>query len=629
MSKKQFTVAVASLISSSLFAQQDTTFNQLDEVVVTATKFPKKASETGKVVTVIDRLSLERSPGKDLAQVLNEQAGLVINGATSNPGKDKSVFLRGAKNDYTVILINGIPVTDPSGVGGAFDLRMIPIDQVERIEILKGAQSTLYGSDAIAGVINIITRKGANTPAQLSGNTSMGSYGMRKLYAGLNGQAEKINYSAGFVHHESKGLSEAKDSTVLKSFDKDGSLQNSLHFNIDGEVLDGLNIRPFFRYSFFKGDYDNGAFSDASNWYRSTLLSTGVIAQQKFKKGFIHAQYAYDEVNRSYNSSFGTSEFLGKNKLAELFVQYSINDKWQFLAGIDHRVQLVTDTNAAPKNPSIKITSPYLSVFVKNLQGLSVEIGGRYNSHSKYGNNFTYSVNPSYLANKKMKFFVNIASAFKAPSINSLYGQYGANPDLKPERSQTYEGGLQTNLFKNLLEVRVVYFSRNTKDVVIYGPAFTYINLDEQDDKGIEIEPTFRINKDLQIKLYYTYINGQITTRSKSSGKDTSYNNLIRKPRHSLGVNIGYQVTPQFYVSTSVYAYSKRDDLFFDLSTFSQQQVRLKSYILCNAYAEYSFVKNRVRIFADLKNITDTKYYEVYGYSTMGFTVNTGIAFKL
>ncbi len=108
----------------------------LREVVVTATKFPKNVSETGKVLTVIDQEQLARSGGKDLSQVLNEQVGLVINGANSNPAKDKSVFLRGAAGKYTLILIDGIPVNDPSGIDGAFDLRLLYIDQIERIEIL-------------------------------------------------------------------------------------------------------------------------------------------------------------------------------------------------------------------------------------------------------------------------------------------------------------------------------------------------------------------------------------------------------------------------------------------------------------------------------------------------------------
>src|SRR5690606_13948655 len=124
------------------------------EVVITATRFPKKVSETGKVVNVISKKDIENSNGKDLAQLLSEQAGVLVNSAYSNPGKDKSIYLRGASTDYIVILVNGVPVSDPSGTGGAFDIRMFPLEQIERIEILKGAQSTLYGSDAIAGVIN-------------------------------------------------------------------------------------------------------------------------------------------------------------------------------------------------------------------------------------------------------------------------------------------------------------------------------------------------------------------------------------------------------------------------------------------------------------------------------------------
>ncbi len=157
--KKIFITTIVLALIQFAKAQTDSAENLLDEVVVTATKSPKKLSETGKVIKVITKEQIERSGSKELAQVLNEQTGVTVNGATSNPGKDKSLFLLGATDKYTLILLDGIPLNEPAGVGGSFDLRLLSLDNIERIEILEGSQSTLYGSNAVAGVVNIISKK--------------------------------------------------------------------------------------------------------------------------------------------------------------------------------------------------------------------------------------------------------------------------------------------------------------------------------------------------------------------------------------------------------------------------------------------------------------------------------------
>src|SRR5215216_6445043 len=187
--RKIFAVA-ALILSSQLHAQttapQEDSSKTLDNVVVTATKYPTKLSNTGKAISVITREQIEKSTGKDLAQVLNEQTGITVSGAFSNPGKDKSIFLRGATSYYTLILLDGIPLNDPSGTGGTFDIRLIPLEQIERIEILKGSQSTLYGSNAIAGVINIISKKPTSPDLAGNGLLSYGSYNTFKGNANVS-----------------------------------------------------------------------------------------------------------------------------------------------------------------------------------------------------------------------------------------------------------------------------------------------------------------------------------------------------------------------------------------------------------------------------------------------------------
>jgi vitamin B12 transporter len=623
MKRKIFMVIAGFIISSTVTAQDTSYATPLDEVVVTATKFPKKQSETGKVLTIITKAQLERSAGKDLSQLLNEQAGLVINGSNSNPGKDKAVYLRGAKSEYTLILLDGIPVVDPSGVGGAFDLRLLSIDQIERIEILKGSQSTLYGSDAIAGVINIITKKQGAKKAGGAATLSYGSYQTFKGNAAVHGNTEKANYHIGYTHFNTKGISEAADKTGNGNFDKDGYKENSLNATVGIKATNKLNITPFLRLADYKGKYDDDAFTDGNGKYTSRFLNTGLNAQYKLAAGTIHLSYGYTNTRRKFDGAFGVFDFKGLFHNAEIFMAHDITRYIKLLGGINVQQAKMLDTSAVKKNPSITLTSPYLSVYLHNPKGFHIELGGRYNNHSKYGNNFTYNINPSWLIAKKVKLFVNYSTGFKAPTLYNLYGKFGSNENLKPEKSNSWEGGVQASVAKNKVDIRIVGFDRKIKDVIASGPQFSLINQDKQHDKGFEIEPSFFINKNITIKAGYAFVDGTITTRT--GAKDTTYFNLIRRPKHSVTVNFSYQITQQLFVSSNLKTFSRRTDLFFDPVTFEASGVNLKSYALWDLYAEYKFLNSKWKLFADAKNITHSNYSEVYGYNTMGFNITAGI----
>jgi vitamin B12 transporter len=221
MSKKIFTL-IAFAATVSAHAQNDTATQTLDNVIVTANKFAQKQSTTGKVITVITKDQIEKSSGKTVAQILNEQAGVTIAGAYNNAGSVQTVFMRGASSGRTLILLDGIPMNDPSMINNEFDLNLFSLSQVEQIEICRGAQSTLYGSDAIAGVINIITvNPNVKKPLNIKTTHSIGSFGTYKGNIQVYGKANKLSYSARYAKLKTDGFSAAFGRANNPFYDKD------------------------------------------------------------------------------------------------------------------------------------------------------------------------------------------------------------------------------------------------------------------------------------------------------------------------------------------------------------------------------------------------------------------------
>jgi vitamin B12 transporter len=613
------------LVPNPINAQSDSlSLSTLQEVTVTATKFAKSQSETGKVLTIIDQDQLKVNAGKDLSQVLNEQVGLFINGANSNPGKDKTVYMRGAKGEYTLILLDGVPLNDPSSIGGgAYDLRLISLNQVERIEILKGNQSTLYGSNAIAGVINIISKKEGLKPITGTGTLSYGSFNTLRGLVNVSGGLSKLSYWVGGSRLSSNGISEAKDTMGNQNFDRDGYTQNAFNGSITLRPVKSLQIQPYFRWSEFDGGYDGGPFADSKNNYTSSLLNVGIHSEYNFQKGTLHVFYGYDKSNRDYeDNDYGVIySYKGKFHHGEFFLNYDVNKKLQLLSGIGFQSWHMRDDAAIKPNPSVTLISPYASLFVRNVKGFSTEVGGRYNYHTEYGNNFTFSVNPSWMIRKSVKIFLSVSSGFKAPSLQQLYGQFGANPELKPEKSLSGEGGVQF-FMKSNLDFRVVGFQRKIEAVIFYAFPEGYINQDKQVDHGVDVEGNWAINSQCKAKAFYSYVNGSIV-----SNGDSGPNNLYRIPRHTLGTTMSYQILKGWLISVNFKIVGKRIDVFYNSQTFTNDQVSLKAYQLLDFYTEVSVGK--FKLFMDSKNLLNQNYFEVYGYSVLPLNVQGGMSLTL
>jgi vitamin B12 transporter len=324
-----------------------------------------------------------------------------------------------------LILLDGVPLNDPSGTGGNYDIRLIPLEQIERIEILKGSQSTLYGSNAIAGVINIISKKPESTQTTGSGLLSYGNYNSFKGNANLSRKTKVFEYNLNYGFFDTKGISEAKDTTGKANFDKDGFTRQSFQANLGFNITSNIKFSPYYRFSEFKGQYDAGAFIDGKQKYVASLVNTGFISTFRYTKGVVTANYGYDFSNFSYNGYL----LGGKFNHAEAYINHNFSDQLQLLAGSSYQ------SSRLPKPDTTNtIFSPYASLMYHQ-SGFNMEVGGRYNKHNRYGDNFTYSINPSYLFKERIKVFVDLSTGFRAPGINELFGSFGANPNLKPEKA--------------------------------------------------------------------------------------------------------------------------------------------------------------------------------------------------
>ncbi|MBE7179355.1 MAG: TonB-dependent receptor, partial [Mucilaginibacter polytrichastri] len=424
------------------------------------------------MVTIIGPEQIGRSSGKTVAELLSEQAGIIVNGAGSNPGKDKSLFFRGAGSQYTVILLDGIVANDPSGSGGVFDLRLIPIDQIERIEILKGGQSTLYGSDAVAGVINIVTKKEGKPGNNVFGSATAGNYDTYRGTIGLSSTADRITYNLNLSHSRTGGISEAAlppaGSTV--PFDKDGFRQTAFNGNFSIRLDDSGKVRvsPFIRYFTEKGGFDDGSFADAKNEFLGKSFHIGGNAIYALKNGRFNFNYSHQNNEREYQTAFPAT-YNGLTNLLDFYYTQSIGEHVQILGGIDNRYTFIKIKDTQLPDNSANQFAAYASVVLNKLSIFNLELGGRYNKHNRYGENYTYTVNPFLtFLNDDLKVFGTVSTSFKAPDLIALFGPFGANADLKPERSNSYEAGFQSYFIDKKLSFRAVGYQRKINDAIVY-----------------------------------------------------------------------------------------------------------------------------------------------------------------
>ncbi len=638
---------ISFFVAGNLSAQTDTLQGvPVETVIITANKTEQKQSQTGKVVTVITYGQLQKSTGKTVAQVLNEQAGITIAGAYNPTGSVQTVFMRGASYGRTLILLDGVPMNDPSELSNSYDLNLISINDVEQIEVCRGAQSTLYGSDAIAGVVNIITtKKDINKPFNLKATAAAGSFITFKGNLQVYGKKGKLTYTARYARLNTDGFSTAFDSTGTKGFDRDGYTGNLGHTTLNYQATPQLLLRAFGMYSHYKAGIDASSFTDDKDYtIKNNNLNVGGGFLFKNNSASLTGNFQYSDINRLYLNDSGfvsgfnkyeRNEYYGKTQFAELYATIQLGSGFSFLQGADFRRHTMNNNylsisafgpyKSTFKDTSLSQASLYGSLLYNSINNkLNAELGGRLNVHSRYGSNYTYTFNPSYNISNHYRIFGSISSGFKAPTLYQLYAAGGTgNLKLNPETSVSYEAGIQMNHLR--ISQRLVGFYRKVTNGIDYDyNKFTYFNFPKQKVGGVEYEANFEVTKHLGIIANYTYLSSKETTQSRINFKDTTYSYLLRRPRHNINLTIAYQVNG-FYISINGKYVSKR----YDVGGYKKSDLPLSDYTILNVYAEYK-LKTHLRFFASAMNLLDKRnYFDIRGYNNMPFTFTVGVTLDL
>jgi len=605
---------------------------QLDEVVISATKFKLKKEKVGKVIHKITQQEIQNNAGKTVMELLNAIPGVEIKGANSVQGAIKGTYIRGGRNRQVLVLIDGVPVIDPTGISQEYDLRLLSLSQIESIEVMKGASSTIYGSGAASGVVNIILKKAPSNTISGAYEVSVGTYNSATIKskkvqdinhnATVSGSLSKFNYLASLSLSDIDGISSAKSITNQK-FSTDPFRSESGVFKLGYRASNDFNIVSFFNIDNLEYSFDAGRHIDSeTNKATQKQVRIGVKPTYSYENGKVFAVASFNRVKREM---FGNS-YEGKSTNIEAVNKWDINSNTQLISGVNYQKHF-NQTNSAWGNIENDVANfNTLDVFAAAIYttdfNLTINVGGRLNKHSNYGSHLVYHINPSYNVintdKASLKLLTSYSTAFIAPSLYQLFSVYG-NQVLDPETNKTFEIGFEIG-FEKWFDVNVVYFSRKESNAIIfnglsvapwgqYGNATSNIKAN-----GVETTMTIRSSKNLEVTVGYAY-----------TDKDEEADYI---PQNKLTAQFNYKPFNNAFVSLVYKNVSERTGKYYDASVFSTVEEQLPSYQLMDVNANYKLLDDKITVFGSITNLFNEDYEETLGYTTRGRNFKLGVRFQ-
>lgn len=596
-----------------------------EDVVVTATRSEQNRRETGQAVTIISRDEIERRQTVAVSDLLATTPGVTVT-RNGSVGGFTGVRIRGAEAEQTLVVIDGIRVNDPSSPGGGFDFANLLSASVERIEVLRGPNSVPWGSQAIGGVVNVITTQ-PTEDVRFRGGVEYGYADQLFANAAVSGKRGPVSAALTGGYLRTDGISSAASGS-----ERDGYRQYGASGRLGVEVADGigLDLRGYYADSRTEIDgnadaapylpIDDDQFSKAQELYGYAGLRAD-FADGRFRN---RVAFTIADINRD---NFGATEreplFLGRGRSERYEYQGDFRpvDQLRLVAGVEHEdsrfLSRTFGAFAGEDDAKVGITSAYGQLIAKPLRVLTVTGGVRYDDHERFGSETTLGGDAALALDGGTTLRLSYGEGFKVPTLFQLYGGFVGNEELRPERARNYGAGVEQSFLGGRASVGATYFRRRTRDQIDFDlGTFTYGNIARTRAEGVELELALRPVDALTVSANYSYIGNQNRSPGPNFGND-----LARRPRQTVSVNADYRLPFGLGVGGTV---THVADSFDDAAN----TVRLDGYVLASVRAELP-VGEQVALYGRVENLLDANYRTVRGYGTYGRAAYGGVRVRL
>ncbi len=632
----------------NLFAQNSP--EKLKPVFVTATKTPLTLERVGgNTVTVITSEEIQASQQSDVAAVLKNVPGIdIVN--NGGPGSTTTVFIRGSDQKNTLVLIDGVIFNDPSSTGRTANIGALTLDNVERIEVIRGSQSVMYGSNATAGVVNIITKKGSGKP-QFSLGLMGGSYGTIKKQASAMGSIHGLSYSIAAANLQSNGFSIANDRNddiahAGNTSEEDGYENTTLAGNVSYAFSEDHELTYIGRRIVSKKDLDDWGSGSAGDQFNLDFTTftyfpdpdgekkhrvDNILTSQAFKLENAFAQRFFESTLMHSISEKHRDGFMGNGDTWFEYLGIIHQTSWQgafnfdtnsLVVGVDRYIEIMENKDYEFGNNIDNVSVSTDTVWVHDQwylmdEALILSFGARSDNHEEFGNATTYRFAPSYqLGDIKLK--MSYGTGFRAPSLFELFSLYG-NEDLDPETSVTWDVGFEHQLTTSIL-YGATWFDMLFDDRIDWEPLDTppFGQYQQVDGKtatdGLEAFAVLNVYQPLMLRFDYTY-----TYTQDPDGK-----RLTRRPNHKTRVSGDYKPWDTTLLHASWQWVGERDEVSFARDQDGEPVETLDQYNLVNVALTQDFSAS-TKAFIRVDNVFDQIYETAWSFASAGRSAYAGV----